>query len=238
MKIKRYKLARKYLSFYRHNYGFRQPHQILIDGTFCKAALHFKINIKDQMSKYLGGEIQLLTTQCCILEAESLGASTYGAMLVLKRFQLRICGHRNNPVPAAECIQSMIGADNSHHYFVATQDPGLSRQMQKVAGIPLLYINNAINFAKPSIITTKTAERSIQKKIRPSQQEHETIKKLKSFVGTDKIETKIQRRRKIAKGPNPLSCKKKKIKRLDENKEGQRKRKRRKRTRTSSHTTV
>jgi len=31
-----------------------------------------KINIRDQLPKYLG-EVKLLTTKCCILEAEKLG---------------------------------------------------------------------------------------------------------------------------------------------------------------------
>lgn len=39
MKIARYKRAQKTLSFYRNNFGFREPYQILIDATFCQTAL-------------------------------------------------------------------------------------------------------------------------------------------------------------------------------------------------------
>lgn len=39
MKIARYKKAQKTLSFYRNNFGFREPYQILIDATFCQSAL-------------------------------------------------------------------------------------------------------------------------------------------------------------------------------------------------------
>lgn len=39
MKIQRYKKAHKTLTFYKHNFGFREPFQILIDATFCQAAL-------------------------------------------------------------------------------------------------------------------------------------------------------------------------------------------------------
>lgn len=39
MKIKRHKKAHKYINFYINNFGFHQPYQILIDGTFCFAAL-------------------------------------------------------------------------------------------------------------------------------------------------------------------------------------------------------
>lgn len=63
MKIKRQKQAKKTLSFYKYNFNFRQPFQILIDGTFCQAALKNKIQIKEQLPKYLMGEIQLCTTK-------------------------------------------------------------------------------------------------------------------------------------------------------------------------------
>jgi len=39
MKIKRYKKVQKYMNFYINNFGFRVPYQILIDATFCLAAL-------------------------------------------------------------------------------------------------------------------------------------------------------------------------------------------------------
>lgn len=42
MKIKRYKKVNRYLNFYINNFGFRQPYQILVDGTFCLAALKVK----------------------------------------------------------------------------------------------------------------------------------------------------------------------------------------------------
>lgn len=43
MKIRRYKKVNKNINFYVNNFGFRQPYQILIDGTFCYAALNVSI---------------------------------------------------------------------------------------------------------------------------------------------------------------------------------------------------
>ena len=59
MKVKRYKHCRKYLGFYRNNFNFREPHQVLVDGTFSQLALKNKINIKEQLPKYLGGDVQV-----------------------------------------------------------------------------------------------------------------------------------------------------------------------------------
>ena len=82
MKFKRYKHARKLISFYKMNYGVREPYQILgklwldtaevrfrhesfavVDGTFCQAALKGKIYIKEQLPKYIGSSVQI-----CILQ--------------------------------------------------------------------------------------------------------------------------------------------------------------------------
>lgn len=62
MKIKRQKQAKSTISFYKYNFNFREPYQILIDGTFSLAALKNKIQIKEQLPKYLMGEVQLCTT--------------------------------------------------------------------------------------------------------------------------------------------------------------------------------
>lgn len=63
MKIKRQKQAKKTISFYKHCFNLREPFQVLIDGTFCQAALKNKIQIKEQLPKYLMGEVQLCTTK-------------------------------------------------------------------------------------------------------------------------------------------------------------------------------
>lgn len=72
MKVKRYKRAQRFLTFYKNNFNFRPPYQVLLDGTFCQAALKNKINIAEQMPKYLGEEVKLLTTVCAINEVEKL----------------------------------------------------------------------------------------------------------------------------------------------------------------------
>lgn len=43
MKIARYKKAQKTINFYKHNFDFRDPYQILIDATFCQLALQVNL---------------------------------------------------------------------------------------------------------------------------------------------------------------------------------------------------
>lgn len=70
MKITRYKRAQRNLAFFRNHFHFHPPYQVLLDGTFCQAALKNKVNITEQMPKYLSDEVKLLTTVCCVNEVE------------------------------------------------------------------------------------------------------------------------------------------------------------------------
>ncbi|XP_071496425.1 rRNA-processing protein UTP23 homolog [Diadema antillarum] len=214
MKVKRYKHARKYLGFYRNNFNFREPHQILVDGTFTQMALLRKINIKEQMPKYLGGEVQLTTTNCILSEVEALGKAVYGGYLILKRYQVRRCGHKEKPVSAFRCIMSMIADQNKNHYFVATQDPDLSGAVNRMAGTPLLYIHfNAIVLEKPSESSVTQATALTTRKVNPTDSERKMLTELMGGEGDKDPEKK--RKRKGPKGPNPLSVKKKKKKLKD-----------------------
>uniref|UniRef100_A0A8C8WR34 UTP23 small subunit processome component n=1 Tax=Panthera leo TaxID=9689 RepID=A0A8C8WR34_PANLE len=80
MKITRQKHAKKHLGFFRNNFGVREPYQILLDGTFCQAALRGRIQLREQLPRYLMGETQLCTTreQCKFsLKSLSLDWHTY-----------------------------------------------------------------------------------------------------------------------------------------------------------------
>jgi len=57
MKIKRYKKVHKILRFYSLHFGFRKPYQVLVDGTLCMTALKNKINLNEQLTKYLGKKL-------------------------------------------------------------------------------------------------------------------------------------------------------------------------------------
>lgn len=60
-------------------------------------------------------------SSCALKELESLPKELYGAKLILQRFQIRNCKHAKEPVSASQCLLSMLGETNPHHYFIATQ---------------------------------------------------------------------------------------------------------------------
>ncbi|KAH0617482.1 hypothetical protein JD844_015778 [Phrynosoma platyrhinos] len=212
MKITRQKHAKKNMGFYKYNFGFREPFQVLLDGTFCQAALRNKIQIREQLPGYLAGATQLCTTRCVLKELESLGKELYGAKLIAQRFQVRHCSHFKNPVSGSVCLLSMTEGGNPHHYFIATQDQDLATKIKKRAGIPLLFIiQNTIVLDKPSAKSLASVQSMQTNQLIPEHQKV-SIARLKEEQGLVKsVETK-KRKRKRPAGPNPLSCLKKKKK--------------------------
>ncbi|NWS21350.1 UTP23 protein, partial [Pachyramphus minor] len=232
MGVTRQKHAKKIMRFYRHSFQFREPFQVLLDGTFCQAALRNKIQIREQLPGYLGGAAQLCTTRCVIKELELLGKALYGAKLIAQRFEVRNCSHHKDPVSGSTCLLSMIEDGNPHHFFIATQDQDLSNKVKKKPGVPLLFIiQNTMVLDKPSPKSLAFVQKLQTNQLVPEYQK-QSIVELKEKEGLAKQEGEKRRKRKRAGGPNPLSCLKKKKKKTQESQEpSAEKKKRRKRKR-------
>lgn len=88
--------------------------------------------------------------------------------------------------------------------------------VRSTPGVPLMFIShNAINVEKPSEASVDKTKQILEKKLLPRELEMESLKKLKSQLlenGADSGKVVKIHKKKRAKGPNPLSCKKKTIK--------------------------
>uniref|UniRef100_A0ABZ3NNK7 UTP23, small subunit processome component n=1 Tax=Rattus norvegicus TaxID=10116 RepID=A0ABZ3NNK7_RAT len=217
MKITRQKHAKKHLGFFRNNFGVREPYQILLDGTFCQAALRGRIQLRDQLPRYLMGETQLCTTRCVLKELETLGKELYGAKLIAQKCQVRNCPHFKSAVSGSECLLSMVDDGNPHHYFVATQ--------------------NTIVLDKPSPRTVAFVK-AVEAGQLVSVHEKQSIKELKEEQGLVRNpELRKRRKKKKVGGPNPLSCLKKKKKAQDTKSPASEKKRKRKRIRIRNKST-
>ncbi|XP_067625054.1 rRNA-processing protein UTP23 homolog [Eurosta solidaginis] len=208
MKISRFKKLHKTLTFFATNFEYREPYQILVDATFCQAALQNKVIIEDQLKKYFQTNMKLLTTQCIILEAESLGAPLAGATTIVKNFHVHKCGHEGVPVPASKCIKAMT---KSSRYIIASQDRTLQASLRKVPGRSLLYLHKATPvLEEPSDASKKYVFKKSQSIL--TNVEEKRIASLKQKGGLSEEENckKLPKKRKGPKNPNPLSCKKSK----------------------------
>lgn len=200
MKIKRYKRAQRLISLFRYNFGFIPPFRVLLDGTFAMAALTNKINLREQMPKYLCEEVEMCVTPCILEELKKLGSETYGALYICQQFKVEKCPHQ--PLrTASECIRHMARRmERKTKYFIATQDPGLTDALRQIPGVPILFIKyKGILIDKASVATIEAIEKP--------KTDLEVVKALKTEVFGDDVKRKGVKR---IKGPNPLSVKKKK----------------------------
>ncbi|EDW64394.1 rRNA-processing protein UTP23 homolog [Drosophila virilis] len=209
MKISRFKKSHKTLAFFATHFDYREPYQVLIDATFCQAALQHKIGIEEQIRKYFQCNVKLLTTQCIILEAEALGAPLTGALTIVKQFHVHKCGHEGKPVAAAECLKSMT---KDNRYIVASQDRLLQASLRKVPGRCLLYLHKATPVLEAPSDASKKWVQKRAKNLMLGKQE-EKIQYMKEKQGLKPTETPVHPKKcKGPKNPNPLSCKKSKKK--------------------------
>lgn len=51
MKVTREKRVKRNLKYYKNNFGFREPYQVLVDNTFITAALNVSGNTVRQRAK-------------------------------------------------------------------------------------------------------------------------------------------------------------------------------------------
>jgi len=83
--------------------------------------------------------------------------------------------------------------------------------VRNICGVPLIVLShNAINLEKPSYQTLDYVNKITNKKFEPKENEIEIVKKLKNELVKNKEVKRLHKKRR-AKGPNPLSCKKPKL---------------------------
>ena len=195
-----------------------------------------KVNIRDQIPKYLG-ETKLLTTKCCIKEVENLdekGHTLHGATTILKQFPVHKCVHEEDFKPAIKCIKSMLGTNNKNRYFVASQDEDFRKKCKKVPGTPVLYLyQSAPTLEKPSETSENQAHDVVEKRMTGELKRVENLKRQLGLIE----EKKVGKKKRKSGNPNPLSClktKKKKsepLRKVEEKMESEGKKRKRKRIR-------
>eukprot|EP00921_Rhytidocystis_pertsovi_P017176 GHVQ01026981.1.p1 GENE.GHVQ01026981.1~~GHVQ01026981.1.p1 ORF type:complete len:275 (-),score=17.42 GHVQ01026981.1:586-1410(-) len=206
MRLTRRKHYKRYVEFYRLNFGFIEPFHVIIDGSFIKAALDSKIHIKDQLPKLLGVKTKLYVTTCISGELKAEGYRSKGAQLIARGYQLHNCGHHFEGGNQSErCIRKITRCGNPSKFAVASQSPKLLRKLRSIGSVPLLRLRDRVPILDPPTSSAKSQfKKATEDKSSPQEWEKphllaaaEEIEKKKN-----KLE-KIEKRRK--KGINPLS---------------------------------
>ncbi|KAH7315477.1 hypothetical protein KP509_21G051300 [Ceratopteris richardii] len=253
MRVKKQKINRRTIRFYKTCCGFREPFKVLCDGTF----LHYLVAHKmsqpaEHLSRLLSGSCRPFTTRCVIAELKRLGAPFSQALSLAKGLDAAKCNHE--PLkPAGDCLENLVGERNPEHFFVATQDVELRIKLRQVPAVGIILAqNNFLVLEPPSEKQRAVAYSDEAQRNRSNDKEFRIIegrerKKEALLVmqrsegdaaaGTDEnaksrgtggldtfnsglyanarrkknivVADRPQFKKKRAKGPNPLSCKKK-----------------------------
>ena len=182
-----------------------------VDGNFVVATLNAKLDVENQLPKILVGATKHYTTSCVMDELRRLGDDFSGAFLAAKRFERRNCTH-HPCVSGRECLETVVGDLNKQRLVVATQDLAFRKVLREIPGVPLLYLNRSVVILEPPSAATSTRIQEVEiAKTRPMSSELRLLKKKKSDDKKVKDALPIKAvRKKKAKGPNPLSIRRRK----------------------------
>jgi U3 small nucleolar RNA-associated protein 23 len=238
MRHGRAKAARKTLKFYSINGNIKPPYKIILDGNFLAATVQQKVPLFDRMHKLLQSEEhRIYTTRSALEELNALPGDEFQEA---RRFGLDECeiierrdipsggggGGANNDIASnpKQDIKALTRNNNVEGWFVATQDQDLSDAIRGYVNVPQMRLTRAVLILEaPSSASRKYAQLEEKGKQMTgggtmTHDERELIEKMKD-ADKKKVQQEEeqvvadlgqQRRKRKAKGPNPLSCKKKK----------------------------
>ncbi|ESQ52056.1 hypothetical protein EUTSA_v10017887mg [Eutrema salsugineum] len=235
MRVKRQKKNRRTVRFFTVCFGFRQPYKVLCDGTFIHHLVTNEITPADTaISELLGGPVKLFTTRCVVAELQKLGYDFAESLEAAQMLSTATCEHEEAK-SADACLSDVIRTNNSEHFFLGTQDFEFRKKLQQESIVPLLFgLRKTLLIDQPSDFQRETAKSSERKRLMMTDAEKRMLEKQTARIlaakrGEETIEDeqweaprvvntgnglgvkdRPQFKRNRAKGPNPLSCMKKK----------------------------
>lgn len=202
--------ARKVLSYYSVNFGISAPYQVLCDGPTIFQSMRKDIFLKHALITLLGGTAYPVVTDCIVKELRALGEDFSNASIFAKRATRVPCAHQDD-VSASECIMARLRVPLEKKLFCATNDAELLAKISRTPGIPIVTIVNETKLAlrSPSRATLyHVLKRENAKTSCLGTSDKAFLKKFETETASKDHAPNPARKRKRAKGPNPLSMKK------------------------------
>ena len=159
MRVNRAKAIRKYLRFFRLIFGISPRYNILLDGNFIFAALKYKVDITERLTKLLqNAEVRLFILQTSLDELEVVGEKAATSLAFAKSF----CEILNDKVQmqgdtlsdkAYKFLDSQVNPSSSsaktRRYILASQDKELRSRAASLPGVPIIYLNKVALVLEP-----------------------------------------------------------------------------------------
>ncbi|KAF5094753.1 hypothetical protein D0Z03_001999 [Geotrichum reessii] len=224
------------MAYYKVNFKFREPYQVLVDDEIVLESSRIKLNLAAALERTIQAPVKPMITQCCM---EALYRSkNEDAIALAKHFERRRCGHRDltqedkGVKKPHDCMWNVVVVDNQnkHRYVVASQKDKLRQRLRRVPAVPLLYVNRSVMIMEPMSNVTERARALIEQGklvgglnevIAASAKKRKTTDEGSnsdsnngddddSDNSEDEDDKPKSKKRKGPKQPNPLSIKKKK----------------------------
>jgi U3 small nucleolar RNA-associated protein 23 len=237
MRHGRAKAARRTLQFLARTQGYKLPYNVLLDGTFCVAAMRMKIPVLDRLTRLLqqheDDKIRFYVTESTLSELKTLAEQSKKQQEYFQQAYAWVQDHAEaiaKPTAstsdaknvtlsetAQDIFQVLVTMDEySTKYFLASQDEPLLHAARNHA-VPCIRLSRTVLLLEqPSKIADRQAEGMEKRKWKDAVPDDEKeLAKMIRIEAKQKQSTSVsshsttQRVKKKAKGPNPLSCKRK-----------------------------
>ncbi|KAI9758793.1 MAG: hypothetical protein M4579_002807 [Chaenotheca gracillima] len=229
MRGKRAKQYRKLMQQYGMSFGFREPYQVLLDAEMLHAAAGFKMDLVAGLERTLQGQVKPMISQCSMRHLYTANPPVPRLIDQAKTFERRRCNHHtlDEPLSTLECISDVVdikhSGTNKHRYVVASQSPEVRASMRNIPGVPLVYLRRSVMIMEPMGSATERKRESGEREkfeagLKGKRAAGSTLKRKRDgspAEGGDVVDgapgeessEAIKKRKKKAKGPNPLSVK-------------------------------
>lgn len=221
MRLGRHKAARKALKFYSINANITPPFKIILDGNFLAASTKMKVPLFERLENLLHTpKFTVYVSRSALDELKILGfdeARQFGLdeCEIMERKDIPDAKEDSNP---KQDILNLVKNGNQDQWFVATQDVKLSDKIKDSPNVPLMRLGRGVLILEsPSSRSRKNALREERTKQNSgggtmTNDEREIVNRLNDESSRKRQRSSddaFQRKKQKAKGPNPLSCKKK-----------------------------
>jgi U3 small nucleolar RNA-associated protein 23 len=163
MRIGKKSRARRALAFYRCAYGIKQPFRVVVDGTALQAAANLKVDLREELPKLLGGQVEVMVTRAVVAELRQLGKEFKSATAMAKRLPKLDATTSSQPGAASESVRAQPRLASPRP--LPPSSPRARPALPRHTGLTLDQITCAVSDGNPRKLCVMTEDASLQAQI-------------------------------------------------------------------------
>lgn len=211
MRVDRKKSAKRILQHFNQAYEIIAPYKLLVDTSFLLHALDNGVQIQDSLTKLMMGGVHVYVSSCVVKNLREASKSDFrarGAMILCQKLSTWTCTHE--ATTSEVCIHRLIGSKNNLKFTLVCQNPNFRKQFESTTGLPMIYVKNGAPVLCRLTVDQMSAK-AVQdlEKSRVQDFEADALpeKRKRDLLAAQRQKKALKKK---AKGPNPMSCAKKK----------------------------